>query len=68
MGPGVEILYVKYLLNFHVYNTCHYNKKKLLTYLLTHVRTISKYGYSYQYDNVLHWNLFKFKVLTENVL
>ena len=39
MGPGVEILYVKYLLNFHVYNTCHYNKKKLLTYLLTYTST-----------------------------
>ena len=30
MGPGVEILYVMYLLNFHVYNTCHYNKKNYL--------------------------------------
>ena len=38
MGPGVEIIYVMHLLNFHVYeyNICHYNKY-LFTYLLTYL-------------------------------
>ena len=50
MGPGVEIIYVMYLLNFYVYeyNTCHYNKK--FTYLLTYLLT-------YILNTVLHQNL-----------